>query len=379
MNRNYNNRLVNQFNNHVNYTGNNSSNNMFSQNAMISNNPNFSMKDAQFYNKIQMAKLEQIKRAQNIDQMGMTKKELYEHIIDPHKIDKTPKVEIEKDLTKIEGMYTIDKINQSNEFLKDLWKKRTNTPYKNVIKKELFDKEYKKYYKDDIFKKDINDKKQLMVHKVIKDVDADEIMLEAEFELLSSILEKHNKELKSIYSVSNKNKFKQDFEYAQKYKYRLEYNPKDAEELKDFYKKEQKKINKENKMLDEIIDMLVEQDELNEDEIKELNKKLEQPNRSSSSGEEHKIILNNNKKSLEDELKEEFGEDLNDIIEALDDSKEDDENNNNDNKIKAKPKITSTPIIKKNKLAIKSTSLNKNTEDSSISEDLKDFYKNRKR
>ena len=106
-----------------------------------------------------------------------------------------------------------------------------------------------------------------------------------DFELLNDVLEKHNDQLRSIYSVSNKNQFKKDFEYAQKYKYRLEHNPKDAEELKDFYKKEQKKINKENKMLDEIIDILVEQEELSKDEIEALNRKLVEATKSNNKEE----------------------------------------------------------------------------------------------
>ena len=392
--------MLNQFNQHVNNLNN--SNKMFSQNAMFNQNPNTSLKDSNFYNKIQMAKLEQIKRAKKIEDMGMTKKELYEHIIDPHKIEKTSKQEIDKDLNKIEGMYVIDKTSQSNDFLKDLWRKRTNNPYKNVIKKELFENNYKKYYKDNIFKKDISDKKELMVHKVIKDIDADELLLENEFELLNGILEKHNNELKSIYSVSNKTQFKKDFEYAQKYKYRLEYNPKDAEELKDFYKKEQKKINKENKMLDEIIDILVEQEELSKEEVDALNNKLEEVNKVKLSDN-----LNNNKESiitndkytendLERELRREFGDDYDDIMKALDDDDTDTKNNedNKDIKITSKVKITSKSIIK-NKPTITSKNIIKPKENNSIedkeekssnssfsgeiSTSLKDLYKNRKK
>ena len=135
------NNLLNQYNQHT----NNNSNRMFSQNAMINQNPNYSSKDTNFYNKIQMAKLEQIKRAKKIEDMGMTKKELYEHIIDPHKIEKTSKAEIDKDLNKINGMYAIEKTSQTNDFIRELWKKRTNNPYKNVIKKEQFESNYKKY------------------------------------------------------------------------------------------------------------------------------------------------------------------------------------------------------------------------------------------
>ena len=38
-----------------------------------------------------------------------------------------------------------------------------------------------------------------------------------------------------------------ELKYVKNYKYRLENNPKNSEELKDYYKKEQKKINKEKK------------------------------------------------------------------------------------------------------------------------------------
>lgn len=368
------NNLLNQFNKHVNNINN--SNKMFSQNAMFNQNPNTSLKDSNFYNKIQMAKLEQIKRAKKIEDMGMSKKELYEHIIDPHKIEKTSKQEIDKDLNKIEGMYVIDKTSQTNDFLKDLWKKRTNNPYKNVIKKELFENSYKKYYKDDIFKKDIKEKKELLVHKVIKDIDADELLLESDFDLLNDILEKHNDELKSIYSVSNKNQFKKDFEYAQKYKYRLEYNPKDAEELKEFYKKEQKKINKENKMLDEIIDILVEQDELSKEEIDILNKKIEETTKPK---ENNNKTDNINIEDLEKELKEEFGDDINLIIDELNDNKDEVEKNESTSpKIKS-VKITSKTIVK-NKPIISSKTKSKDNEIvGEIDSSLKDRYKNRKK
>jgi len=365
MQRNNRNRLLNQFNKHVNSTTNN---NLFSQNSMINQNPNYSTNDSNFYNKIQLAKLEQIQRAKKIEDMGLTKKELFEQVIDPHKIQKTNKNEIEKDLNKINTMFAIDKTSQANEFIKDLWKKRTNNPYKNVIKKELFDKSYKKYYKDNIFRKDIKDRKELLVHKVIKDIDADELLLEGDYELLNDILEKHNDELKSIYTVSNKNKFKQDFEYTQKYKYRLEYNPKDADELKDFYKKEQNKINKENKMLDEIIDILVEQEELSKDEIDKINKKLIEVTKPTELSSNINSITNSttDTENLTKELKEEFGEEIDEIVNEI-------LNDNSPKNIvkKIKPSITSKTITK--------TIAKTENSDNSVSELLKERYKNRKK
>ncbi len=378
----HNNKLINQFNSHLNQPKQNS----FMNNPMMNNNPNFSLRDPQFYNKIQMAKIEQIKRAKNISDLGMDKKELSEFIIDPIKINKTERGEIDKKLHDTEHMYLVPTSetkyeNQSNAYLRELWKSRTNQPYKNIIKKEAFDKDYKKYYNDNIFKKDINNRDELIVHKVIKDIDADEDLLEADFLLVQEILEKHNKELKSIYSVSNENKYKREFEYAQKYRYRLEYNPKDSEELKDFYKKEQKKINKENKMLDQIIDMLVEQDDLSKDEIDKLNEAL------------HKEKDTKDFKDLEDELRDELGDDYDEIMDAIQISeskpkqtriKEEREEKEEERRPRIKTKTIEAKTPRK-KITVKTSLINKDSAEETLIEtnaendELKEFYKNRKK
>ena len=367
----HNNNLLNQFNSHLNQPRQNP----FMNNPMVAQNPNFASRDANFYNKIQMAKIEQIKRAKNISDLGMDNKQLSEYIIDPIKINKTSKDEIQNKLHDIEHTYIVPanrntKIeDQSNAYLRELWKNRTNQPYKNVIKKELFDKEYKKYYKDEIFKKDINNRNELIVHKVIKNVDADEDLLEAEFLLIQEILEKHNGELKNIYSSSNENKYKKEFEYAQKYRYRLEYNPKDTEELKDFYKKEQKKINKENKMLDQIIDMLVEGEDLSKEETDKLNEQLQESRKKKT-----KV------KDLEEELREELGDDFEDIIDAIE---VDDKTNSKstDKKVRIKSSNISSiiePKTPRKKITVK-TSIIQNTDKEVTTEvdELKEFYKNR--
>jgi hypothetical protein len=306
-----NNRLVNQFQS---YAENNQKTNYYANNNMITQNPNFTSRDPQFYNRIQLAKLEQIKKAKKIEDFGLDKKQLSEYIIDPFKIQKTDKKEIELELSQREPEF-------KDGYLKELWKTRTNQSYKNILKKELFDKVYKKYYKDSIFDKNINDKSQLMVHKVIKKVDADQLLLNDDVKQLQNNLESHNKELKIIYSTSEKNKFKKDFEYAQKYRNRLEFNPKDAEELKNYYKKEQKKNNNNtSKMVEELIDLLVEQNELTNEQVAELNKEL-----------------NNNKdaiiEDLHSELKKELGDDYEKIMNAIE-VNDDNDNDNNDDKDK---------------------------------------------
>ena len=69
--RNFGNNLLNRFNS---YTNNN---NPYQKNPLLNNNPNLNIKDSSFFNKMNMAKLEQIKRAKKIEEMGMTKKELF--------------------------------------------------------------------------------------------------------------------------------------------------------------------------------------------------------------------------------------------------------------------------------------------------------------
>lgn len=372
-----NNRLINQFHS---YAENNQRVNPYANNNMISQNPNFTSRDPQFYNRIQLAKLEQIKRAKKIEDIGLDKKQLSEYIIDPFKIQKTDKKEIDIQLSQREPEF-------KEGFLKELWKTRTNQAYKNVLKKELFDKVYKKYYKDSIFDKNINDKSQLMVHKVIKKVDADQLLLSDDVKQLENNLESHNKELKTIYATSEKNKFKKEFEYAQKYRHRLEFNPKDAEELKDYYKKEQKKINKTNKMVEELIDSLVEQNELTKEQVEELNKELNK--------NKNEII-----EDLHSELKKELGDDYDKIMNAIE--VDDEEDNTSKSKKKDKQIVKDKNIERekntdreeskqstiKKKITVKASSISQSTEDTKIQiqlqsqpeddDDLIEYYKNRK-
>ncbi len=376
-----NNNLVNKFNSYVN------NNVPFQKNPLLNNNPTFmsNSRDNTFYNKINMAKLEQIKRAKNIDEIGFDKKKLTNMIICPITINKTNKKELDEAYNNIVPGYE----KKNNKILEDLWKSRTNQPYKNVIKKELFNnKQYKKYYKDNIFNTNYKTKDDLLVHKVTA-TDYDELLLEAEFELLNDIIEKHNDELKVIYSTSKENKYKKEFEYVQNYRYRLEYNPKNSEELKDFYKKEQKKINKEKKMIDDVISTLIENDELTKEEIDKINKEIEEETGSKSKKLE-KIY------NIEDELRKELGDDYDDILENLLDS-DDEKKSKSKTKIKSytdktdktdkTEKVEKVEKTLKKKIKVKTIknddtegdkNEDNNTKNTENLEDIKDKYRNRK-
>jgi hypothetical protein len=361
----YNNNLINKFQSYMN-------NNMpFVNNPLLANNPNFvsALKDASFYNKINMAKMEQISRAKNIDEIGMDKKKLSELVICPITINKTTAKDLDTDIAVREPEY----VTQNNKFVEELWRSRTNQPYKNVIKKDLFTKDFKKYYKNEIFSTDVKKKDELIVHN-ITDIDSDSLLLEAEFELLSDILEKHNKELKVIYSTSKEALYKKEFEYVQNYRYRLEYNPKNSEELKDFYKKEQKKINKEKKMIDDMIDILVENDELTKDEIDKLNSTL------NSSNKNDKI------ENIDDELRRELGDDFDEIMNSIDVQEKKKsikvKTIQNDEEPQVKKELKKRITVKtatndKNKQD-KQDNVNENIIDASVSDDIKNKYKNRK-
>ena len=385
--RNHNNNLVNKFNSYVN------NNVPFQKNPLLNNNPSFvaNSRDSTFYNKINMAKIEQIKRARNIDEIGLDKKNLTNMIICPITINKTNKKELDDAYNEITPQYTI----KNNRYLEEWWKTRTNQPYKNVIKKELFNKQYKKYYKDDIFNTNIKSRDELLIHKITTE-DHDELLLEAEFEILNDIIEKHNDELKVIYSSSKENKYKKEFEYVQNYRYRLEYNPKNSEELKDFYKKEQKKINKEKRMIDDVISTLIENDELTKDEIEKINKEIEEETTKRTNKKSNSKLT-----KLEEELREELGDDYDDIINSIiiDDDKSDydykrDLKKNNKNKTNKKIENVSKErieLVPKKKIKVKTIihkdnssddkSDDNSTDNNNIinnTENLKDKYRNRK-
>jgi hypothetical protein len=368
MNQNQN-RFLNKFQSHM-----NTQVNPFANNPMINSNPNFSNNDNGFYTRMQMQKLDKIKNAKSINEMGIDKKQLFEQVINPIMINKTSKNELSQDHHKIVQLYpTIstsnpksntnqnnqnnqnqnnqnqNNQNQPNAYLNELWTKRTNQPYKTVIKKDLFEKNYKKYYNDKIFNTNINNKAELIVHKVTN-IDADKVALESELSLLESVLDSHNTELKSTYTETQQTQYKKEFEYTQKYRYRLQYNPANSEELKDYYKKEQKKINSSNKIFDELIAKLVDKDELTDEQILLLNNELELAKKEK-----------NNLNIVENDLRKELGDEYDSIINAIqvEDS-------------------TTMSEIKPLQKKIKSTTLvNSNVIQADVSQDIKNKYKNR--
>ena len=123
---------------------------------------------------------------------------------------------------------------------------RTNQPYKNIIKNE------------DVTKKNFKSKDDLIVHKVtIKDKEG----VDDSYNKFKQNLETHNDELQTIYSTDKRNEHKKKFEYNHVYKYRIQYDPKDHDKLKQdrikYYKDRQKKEEEGKRTVDNILETLI--------------------------------------------------------------------------------------------------------------------------
>lgn len=181
-------------------------------------------------------------------QQKTSAKNIYDLVICPIDVTKPKKEEFDNEYKKKEDEYTSSNIQE-------LWKQRTNQPYKNILKDENYNKQ-------------INNQQDLIVYKVSQK-DRNEEMLEKEYNKLKSIIETHNNDLKILYSASEITKLKQEFEFVNKHKHKIAYDPKDFSALKEYYEKEQKKIDNETKRLDNLINMIVNDEEEDIDEIKD--------------------------------------------------------------------------------------------------------------
>lgn len=260
-NKHINNRMVNDYQRVV------KNNTPFSGNQMLNNNPTFfhNLNDASFYHKMNMEKMEKMKKVKSVDELGLGKDKLTEYVICPIKVEKENGKELSKKYNDKSTLYynpkkknTINKDawKEVSESIKSLWGGRTNNPYKNILKTADYSKKFKN--KDD-----------LVIHKVTT-LDKNLIKTMAEFEEMIDFIDIHNGELRIKYSDKKKSKYEEKFDYENKIKYRIKYDPKNYSELKKFYKKEQKKLKKANRRVDEMIEMLLASENFTKAELEEI-------------------------------------------------------------------------------------------------------------
>ena len=263
MNNQANNRLLQNFNQNINTFNN----------QLLRNNPIFNnMQHANQTQLMQMQKMQQMQmqKIKELQQIKINEMEnrgnkhynekIKESVIQPSKLnEKLNKTELESKWKLAEESY-IDKSGKNyGPEIQKYWKARTNEPYKNILKKEDYSKNIKS--RDD-----------LVVHRVtLKDKEG----VNNEFEQMDTKREKHDGELKIIYSSNHKNEHKKKFEYNHVYKYRVQYDPKSHGDLKQdkirYYKEQQKKEESNKQMKDSILDCLDPDNVFTQDELNSIN------------------------------------------------------------------------------------------------------------
>lgn len=170
-----------------------------------------------------------------------------QHISDPKRIkeailDQRPK-DKSIDPAKLKMMFDTVQRTLPEERNK-LWSMRTNQPYKTIMPAQEIKKEYKS-------------KEELVVYKVNK-ADKNEEVFKENVAVMKSAIEKHDRELKDVYSPLKKDQYKQEFDYNHKEKYKGKYNPADFADMKEdatkYYEQEQLAAEKGHKCIDDLIE-----------------------------------------------------------------------------------------------------------------------------
>lgn len=346
MRRNNQNNLLNNYKKHI------SNNVPYNDNPILGNSKIYqdNVRNTNFFNKINTNKQEKIEKLKSDLVSGKYNDKLSEYIICPIKIEKSSSNNIENIVNELEKTYLKkitdvslrqtrnNKISDDNEepskywkenipdTVKDMWKSRSNSVYKSILKLDNQNKEYKSA-------------KDLIVYR-FSQLDKSVDKLTEQYNELTKLIEMHNNELKIIYSASKKNEFYREFEYNNKIKNRIKYDPKNYEDFKDFYKRAQKKLDKQYKRIDDMVNMLLLTNDLTSEEIDEINKIKNET--------DNEIIDNTD--HLEDIIDIEIEKEL-EIQEQLQE--------NENKKTKKKIEITTIKDVKKKKIEITSVNINK--------------------
>ena len=300
----YQNNLTREFQKYLNKPVN------YMNNQILNNNPLYmsNIHDQSFYQRMMSHKDEEIRKIKNVSELGMSKEQIIEYVIAPLKIEKS-------DSNEIKRLYDDESNKYTEKYIeKNWWAQRTNAPYKNILKEENW-------------KKEIKSGSDLIVHKV---TNLDKLGLEEDYIKLQELLENHDGELKVIFSASKESEYKKSFKFVQKYKYRMKYDPKDYNDLKNYYKNEQKKHDRDQKRFDEIIGLIMEDDKIDEKELKQIESEFFKPSTKAKKNKKSKNTTNEMEEQIQ-EMIEMYGEDdIKKILKELDNDSDTDNDKNND-------------------------------------------------
>lgn len=259
-----------------NYQSHQQSNIPFNNNALLRNNPMFmnnmnqqnsaqmqQMQQMQMMYQKQLQDMQKVKQIEKLNELEnkIDKEKIRESVIQPIKLARDNK-DVEKKYSTFQTEY--------KPHLQKLYQSRTNQPYKNIIKDEKYIKNFlcTPVPKSDTERKKLQ--KRMVVHRV---TNADKEGVDEEYDHLVSQLERHNDELKVLYSASKELEHKKKFEYNHKYKYRIKYDPSEHSKMKKdriaYYKKQQKKAEEGNQKYLEIVENLLNTGFFTEEELRE--------------------------------------------------------------------------------------------------------------
>lgn len=280
-----NNKLLHEYQNFNQNIGSSINNQLLQNNPVFANNMQYAnstqllqMQRMQQMQQVQMQKLKESQQMKQYEKNNNqpTLEKIRESVIKPLKLNEKSK----KDRQELEGKWKMAENNYMDKTGKNFgpeiqkyWKARTNEPYKNILKNESYSKNFKS--KDD-----------LVVHRVtVKDKEG----VDDEFKKMDNNRERHDGELKVIYSTNHKSEHKKKFEYNHVYKYRVQYDPKSHGELKQdkikYYKELQKKEEDKKQIRDSILECLITDGIFSQDELNSIDlcKKSVSDNESSDS------------------------------------------------------------------------------------------------
>src|SRR4029079_9094955 len=152
------------------------------------------------------------------DEYENKKMNLIEELKNKYDVEKLKDILLDIKLVNGDGKETERKYNMvTNQYdgeRNNYWEKRTNEPYKNIIKE-------KKHYEKFLDKEKLHkiEPEELIVQKTseVNKINEDQI------EEYKNNVEGHNNEIKSIYSLSNELEHKKKFDYENILKYNVKY------------------------------------------------------------------------------------------------------------------------------------------------------------
>lgn len=233
-------------------------NNLLQRNQLFTNNMNTN--SPQVMHAKQLQQMHQIKQDQNT----VDKDKIKEILIKPIKLDKGTKLMFEKSFKEREADY--------KPKLEEYWSKKTNVPYKGILKNENHNIKVKT-------------EKDLVVHRITqKDKDFKEV--EGKYQEFNEKIKSHDGELNVIYATSKKGEHKKKFDYTHTYQYRKPELNNSDEDNKDHikvkqdrynYYKEQQKLQEKNKnKFDAVLETLASNGVFSADELGDFGQKKEE-------------------------------------------------------------------------------------------------------